>query len=214
MQKDLFQATPSVLQRVQTVQKQTAFLERCRFSVRLDQAVVCAIGLVVLYAIVFSAGVETGKGIARRELTPTLPEGIASVDAKAGELMNMPAAVTGQPAAQSGDELVRGGVALEPGLRITAEGPAPVEAPSEAKPAGNYTIQILTTTDRTEAERRVKSLDAKGLKAFFAENGKFMVVCVDAFESFQKAKLALKGMKSQGAVPADAYIRSLPKSVA
>jgi cell division septation protein DedD len=211
MQRDLFQSVNASAIKTPAAQKQTAFLERYRFSIRLDQAVVCVIGFFVLYAMVFSIGVEKGKAAMLRELKPELPQGIVSVDKKAGELLG----VAAQETEVKPSEISETPADEQPGLRIRTE-----ETQTEAKPEevasekqiGNYTIQIVTYKTKVAADKKVKELEAKGLKAFAVQSGEYLIVCVDAFDSFTKAKMTLQTLKSQGSVPNDAYIRSFPRA--
>ena len=65
MQGDLF-GMPTVAA-TQTGQKND-FLERTRVTLRLDQALAGAIGLLVIYVLIFSFGVEKGKRLGMAEL--------------------------------------------------------------------------------------------------------------------------------------------------
>ncbi len=66
MQSDLFEIPiPSLSSQAAP---KLAFLERFRFSVRLDQALVGTIALIMIYVLVFSFGVEKGKRFALVEL--------------------------------------------------------------------------------------------------------------------------------------------------
>jgi hypothetical protein len=211
MQRDLFQSASGTSSRLPQNQREQAFLERYRLTLRLDQVLVGVIGLLVLYAMVFSVGVENGKRIERRKYLKELPQGIVSVDAPAGRLLGVEP-VQAESAPQSETSPAEGGGTAVPpeGLRIRTDSSDHAEVASE-KPAGNFTIQIITYKTQAAADRHVQALTSKGLKAFAVRNGEYLTVCVDAFESQQKAKSALKQMKSQGVVPADAYVRNFPR---
>ena len=211
MQRDLFQSAPGTASRLPQNQKDQAFLERYRLTLRLDQILVGVIGLLVLYAMVFSVGVESGKRIERRKHSKELPQGIVSVSAAAGQLLGVDPVQTEGGGKTESPAAEGPGTAVPPeGLRIRTDLPDQAETLPD-KPAGNFTIQIITYKTQTAADRHVQALTAKGLKAFAARNGEYLTVCVDAFESQQKAKSALKQMKSQGVVPADAYVRNFPR---
>jgi len=88
-------------------------------------------------------------------------------------------------------------------------------APEASLFAGKkYTIQMVTYTSRKLAEEAVEKLAKKGRRAFIVPSGKFMQVCVEAFESRDQASMILREFKSSRLVPPDAYVRPIPAGMA
>ena len=182
----------------------TDFLDRYRVTLKLDQALVGAIAMLVLYVLVFSFGVEKGKRYAAEELKAERAKREHLVQEFRDKIF-----ISAEPEPASG----------------TATGPesggsvktAPASAPAEifsAKgefPQGKYTIQLVTFTSDRIAQDKIKKLSGKGLQGFVIPSGKFKQVCVAAFESRQKASQVLGQLKSEGLAPKDAFIRDIPQ---
>ena len=171
---------------------QPNWLDRFRFTLRLDHMAVAAISALVLYVLVFSFGVEKGKRIAVKEIRA---ERIKQRHV-AQELLQ-------SQASAAAPSLVTPAVAETPGPTVsTPAEPVRVFTPK-------YTIQLITFTSRTRAEEEVKKLKEKGFQGFIIPGGKFFQVCVDGFEKMNDAKAKLLQLKQDGFAPRDAYIRPL-----
>ncbi len=215
MQKDLF-GTAAVAAMPDTMSAKISFLDRYRMSVRLDQALFLLIGLLVIYVLVFSFGVETGKRYAMSELKaerlkrermvdelrdkvfppqPALTASASSLNSQKGELHSVPASETAAAPVETVSPVVE----------------APQQPIQTATNAQNrkFTIQILTIASKAAAEKEVKRLSEKGMSGFIISRGKLNEVCVNGFDSHKQALQQLKELKTQGMVPADAYVRSI-----
>ena len=228
MQKELFAAAPLAAISDSFSQTRTPFLDKHRLTFRLDQALVLMIGLLVVYVLVFSFGVETGKRYSvaelraerskrermTEELSRKIFEGQKSGFVTGGQAAQTPevetktltpaiAASAAKPLPVSAKTIEGGAVAP---VNVSAE---PQKAQEGAKPAGKYTIQTVTVASKMTAERELKKLAAKGHKGFIIPAGKKLQICVDGFEAHSEASRAMRQLKSQHLIPADAYIRSL-----
>ena len=221
MQSDLFGNHPHSAPANSTNPKKD-FLERYRIQLRLDQAIVTLIALLVVYVLVFSFGVEKGKRFAVTELKAERAKRevlVRELQAKIFEISQSQAlsanssapnpAVSGthppsKSVVNSQTESIR--ESMEDKNADAEE--TPVNG-AVARPGGKFTIQIITFTSQNAAEREIKRLTAKGHQAFVIPSGKYRQVCVDAFDTRQKANHALGELKARGIVPPDAYVRAL-----
>ncbi len=225
MQRDLFGTAAAAVSIPDAMNAKTSFLDRYRMSIRLDQALFLLIGLLVIYVLVFSFGVETGKRYAMDELRSERAKRERLAEELRGKVIaNMeslsvtatttmhaaPGAKAVPPLASSittpatKDAAVAAVKAIAPVL--AAEIPA---SETTVPSAGKFTIQILTMASKTAAEKEVKKLNEKGLKSFIIARGKKSEICVEAFDTRQKATQNLKELKTQGMIPADAYVRTI-----
>ena len=226
-EKDLFE--PSPVASSESLMKRFAFLERTRFTFRLDQVIVLMIGLIVINVMIFTVGVEKGKEFAVEELRAErskheqvvhelskkifTPKETQQVTKKAPVVEPKPVAKPEpkkepvkvekpkQPAAAIQEVIQMDGLTIK------------TEKPSLEKPkgqSGKYTIQSVTYTAQTAAEKYLKKLQAKGHQGFIIPSGKYLQVCVDAYESRQQASDVLRRLKTSGIIPKDAYIRTIP----
>lgn len=206
MQTDLF-GTQSL---TNPTAPKTDFLQRYRFSLRLDQAVVMLIVLLVVYVLVFSFGVEKGKRFAMAELKAERAKRQKMMEEFQAKFF-LEAHPEPLPAVPAG---------LLPVSATTASGqPAENEAASEVRvlsatgadsvPKGKYTIQIITFKSKQAAEKEIKRLAGIGQQGFILPKGKYLHVCIAAFNSAKKASEVLGELKANGLVPKDAYVRPI-----
>lgn len=219
MQKDLFGSAVAASVLPVSSEPKFDFLQKHRFTFRLDQVIVGALGFLVAYVLVFSFGVESGKRYAMAEIKAER----AMRERMARELGEKIFANSNQPAEASKLS------------SITASKPAPVgqkdipaskiPVPSISTPAaelkksdssasefptptmGRYLIQTVTFTSKASAEKHLNSLKAKGYQGMIIARGKFQQVCIGGYETRQKAAQVMAKLKSQGLAPKDAYIR-------
>lgn len=213
MQKDLF-GTAAVAAMPDTMSAKLSFLDRYRMSVRLDQALFLLIGLLVIYVLVFSFGVETGKRYAMSELKAERLKRERMVDELRDKVFPPQTALSSSVSAEKTQTASK--VVAEAGAPVTASAETAqtaVEVPQQpietATHAQNrkFTIQILTIASKAAAEKEVKRLSEKGMSGFIISRGKLNEVCVNGFDSHKQALQHLKELKTQGMVPADAYVR-------
>lgn len=223
MQKDLFGTAPAMAI-ADSLSPKMSFLDRYRMAVRLDQALFLLIGLLVIYVLVFSFGVETGKRYAMSELRAERMKRERMVEELRDKVFAnaQQASNTGTHAAAPLPAIADVQTALKSKLEAAAINPSAgsdeTRTASSAQTAavsdsgvleGKYTIQILTIASKSVAEKEMKRLTEKGMKSFIIPKGKMQQICVNAFESREKASQSLKELKSQGTVPADAYVRPM-----
>lgn len=184
---------------------QPNWLDRLRFTLRLDHLAIIAISGLVLYVLVFSFGVEKGKRIALKEIraAKVKQRQVAQELLKSQSLRESFPPPTQAPSSHAPSE---------DGVRLASPPPAIPVQPSVSV-SGKYTIQLITFTSRARAEEEAKKLKGKGLQGFVIPAGKFFHVCVDNFEKMNEAKEKLFKLKQQGSAPPDAYIRPMSAHV-
>lgn len=217
MQKDLF-GTAAVAAMPDTMSAKISFLDRYRMSVRLDQALFLLIGLLVIYVLVFSFGVETGKRYAMSELKAERLKRERIVDELRDKVFPSQPVLTSTAAVDNSKNALTAAAVSETPSAVTAAAEAAqtaVDAPQQpiqtATHAQNrkFTIQILTIASKEAAQKEVKRLSEKGMSGFIISRGKLNEVCVNGFDSHKQALQHLKELKTQGMVPADAYVRAV-----
>lgn len=208
MQRDLFHITtgPSPFE------TRVPFLERYRLNLRLDHLLILMIGFVMLYAFVYSAGVERGKKHVTREINAAT----AKLQQQLFDKTDGKSVVTVDAAKLPPAEAAPAETAVQ--VEPTRAEPEPLEqkpvetaAVEAAKPEGKYTIQLVTYDSESLAQRQLKALSEKGYRGFVVPKGKYLQVCVNAFDSRKGAASLLQELKLQGMAPKDAYIRNMPK---
>ncbi len=194
------------------------FLEKYRFSLRLDHALVSLIGFVIVYVLVFSFGVEQGKRFAMAELKAERAKHELMVDQlrdkifvqapQAGVVLEARKPEMPVAASLANAILVPadGGKVIPAAASVAA---APVQP---ARPAGKFTIQMVTFTSKQAAEKAIQDLAGKGLQAFSIPSGRFQQICLNGFESKAEAGQALKQFRAEGVVPKDAFVRPVPQA--
>lgn len=220
MQKDLFGTAAAAAATTDGMTAKISFLDRYRMSIRLDQALFLLIGLLVIYVLVFSFGVETGKRYAMEELkAERLKRERVTEELRDKIFANnqIQTAAAAAPAKAAGPQITAPD-AKEAKTAVAAEIAAGVQQPKNETAAevvsastvnGKFTIQIATTANKAAAEWQLKRLAQKGIKGFIIPRGKKSEICVDNFESREKASQILKQMKTRGLIPTDAYVRAI-----
>ncbi len=211
MQKDLF-GTASVAAMPDTLSAKISFLDRYRMSIRLDQAVFLLIGLLVIYVLVFSFGVETGKRYAVAELKAERLKHERMVDELRDKVFASPSAITNsvalvdshQPLLAPSNKVKAGAVTEDTASAVESSPKTAVETDLQN---GKFTIQTMTIASKAVAEKEIQRLAQKGMKGFIIPRGKMNMICINAFESREKASRSLKELKTQRLVPSDAYVR-------
>lgn len=226
MQRDLFHIpTPS-----DTIASLHAsrggMLEKFRISLRLDHIIVLFLGMIFLYALIYSFGVEKGKKTASQNIevlqekikqaiiTETVQKETAMIDAT--KLPVPAAAIAAAPAVKNTLEAPRAEVreaaasAVPAAPLKTVEVQPPVKAAETKAVKGKYTVQIVTFNSKDQADAQIKKLASQGYNAFVVPSGKLFQICVNGFEKRQDAAASLKELKAKGIAPADAYVRNMP----
>lgn len=177
-----------------------------RFIVQMrhDQLVLGAMGLLIGLTVIFGAGVERGKQLARAERSAT-PSAIASGDAQHSKSKPPSAQI---PASVSESKPV-GAPAAVPDRVVPAKTPQSVAkaaaktqaSPKKATPSkdasGRYAVQVVTYSQAQRARREIEHLKQKGNPAFFVLRGSHAVVYVGPFTSKGNATKRLSQLKSR-----------------
>lgn len=203
MQKDLFGASTAPTLPKSYDQK-SDFLQRFRLQLRLDQTIIGVLLLLVVYVLIFSFGVESGKRYAMAEIKA----GRAMRERMARELGEKIFAASHPP------EMAAPSSGATPSSALgSVKTPTPLVIPAEtsisAPTPGKYMIQTVTYISKRAAEQQLKRLAGKGYGGTILPKGRFQQVCVGGFETRAEAKEILGQLKSQGLAPQDAYIRTL-----
>jgi|GEM_PF-1404537 len=228
MQRDLFQIPAPSDTLASLHAAKGGVLERFRISLRLDHILVLFLGLIFLYAFIYSMGVERGKKIASQSIemwqqkikdalvTETVQKKTSMIDAS--KVPALPAPIsTNKSSALAPQEATRSELSVSvsaPAVIATAVQPKPASASEVvvAKPAdGKFTIQLVTLNSRELANDQINKLAKSGYKAFMIPSGKMIQICVNSFEKRAAALTFLKDLKQKGLAPSDAYIRNIPR---
>ena len=195
---------------------QTSFLERFRVSLRMDHLIVLLIIQVVIFVIVFSAGVEKGKrslavssipqSVQAAADVPVLPQPIAVTESKPAieAVMPLPVAAEVQPAIKVKQPIP------DSDISITEISDQKLKAITPERLDGKYTIQLVTYKSDSQAQKQIEFLEVKGYRGFVVPSGDYYQVCINAFESKQSALSQLQNLQLQKLAPNDAYVRSMP----
>jgi len=190
-----------------TPSQKMPMLEGKRLLLRLDQALLLGIILLVFYVVIFSWGVERGKTVG---ISETL------VEAAAPEVAPKPLLVPQKKVVPSKDKSHEVTISVE---TITQEDkaekgrekPVMILSPKAPQyPLGKYTIQHVTYLTDTAAQREIQKLKQMGHEAFVIPSGRYLQVCINAFRSRKQAMNTLKTFKTNGITPGDAFVRIIP----
>ena len=169
--------------------------DKKKFTITYDRLNVIAILFIIILALVFATGVETGKGSKWYRLqagdggAPLLNPKDAPVPAKD---QNTP----GETAPDTTN------IAAQLASREKEPPPQPIEVskkiPTKASSgkAGNYTIQLVTHVNENVAKKEMLSLKNKGYKPFVIPSGKYIQVCVGSYPEKEDAIQSLKKFKN------------------
>lgn len=218
-QADLFDSLSFRYQQPKTPKND--FLSRYSIVLRFDQILILSIVFLVAFALVFSFGVERGKKGSVAEvvaLQAKYQKAMEELGSKAFEPLGAPKEEKPQSVISESLEMVSQAPSTEViSIRTSEpeESVTPKEAAQEvAEPKGvikgKYTIQMVTYKTEKAAHRLIDKLTEIGHKTFLIPSGKYIQVCLEAFESKQSASKAMKRFKVEGLIPADAYVRTFP----
>ncbi len=202
MQGDLF-GIPTLTASAGSIHQKSAFLERHRVTLRFDQALMALIALLVACVLIFSFGVEKGKRLGMAELK--------SERAKRERIVRELSEKVFAKNSQGLLPLSNAQPAVAEPAKPQALTPVQVQD-LLTPPVGKYTIQLITYNNKSAAEKEIKRLADKGLRSFVIPSGRFQQVCVDAFESRQKANEVLIDLRLRQIAAKDAYIRPIPQA--
>lgn len=141
------------------------------FSVSRESLVIALIGLVLAMCVIFSVGVERGRGLGGAVVE--VPEPVQPAVA-----VTVPAVVTAEV----------------PKEVAAAKASAPKQTSAENKP---YTIQVASYKTRDLAEKETSKLKASGYQADIIKKGDYYVLCVGSFASKDAAKATFTAMNKK-----------------
>jgi cell division septation protein DedD len=201
-------------------------------TLNVDKVLLFILTCAIIFAVVFSYGIETGKKLQNDngddllmeiEATPqerAVPDhanvlGLFGKETAAPSLESEPLPASGIPAAaepSTTETLVLPFVAPQAAetpeeVMKPAEVIAPVEEKKEELPLF-WTVQIITYINKTYATEELKKLEEKELEGFILPSGKYFQICVGKFATKAEAAKFLEKFKKQKDY-ADAYIRQV-----
>jgi cell division septation protein DedD len=206
-------------------------------TLNVDKVLLFILTCAIIFAVVFSYGIETGKKLQNdngddllMEIEATPQEGDVSdhanvlgffgTEAVAPSLASEPLPASGIPA--SGTSTAAGPSTTET-LVLPFVAPQAVETSAEVlKPPEVivpieekkeelplfWTVQIITYINKTYATEELKKLKEKELEGFILPSGKYFQICVGKFATKDEAAKFLEKFKKQKDY-ADAYIRQV-----
>lgn len=207
MQGDLF-GMPTMASQANPAGAKNDFLERYRVTLRLDQALVGAIGLLVVYVLIFSFGVEKGKRLGMAELQAERTKHERVMRELGGKLFSA-ATIAEKTFPVKAEVKIETPVPLP--ASVAAESDV-FESSAPSRPVGKYTIQLITFKSQSAVDREIKKLSEKGYQGFVIPSGSFLQVCVNGFQTRQEANRILSELKSRQLAAKDAYVRPLPQA--
>ncbi|MDP3919566.1 MAG: SPOR domain-containing protein [Candidatus Omnitrophota bacterium] len=198
MQADLFDSSSSRSSLAND--SQGAFFDRYRLSIRLDKALLLFIAMLMVNVFVYCRGVDSGKQAAQAPLQEVTEVPVESEPIKPIEMIPpLPTEIGGlqiteiQPSREK----------LPPDVSTADE--------TQAKPHGKYTIQIVTYKSQQSVDQQVQKLASKGYQGFVIPSGKYLQVCVNAFNERREAMSALRDLQLHGLAPPDAFVRPMSR---
>ena len=200
--------------------KPRSFLACHQLALTLDKLLIVAIGMVVVFALTFSFGVERGKRAMEKRLAslfPTRSEILPREPVKEeptsnsdhGTVLLVKDETSELQTTETAAEVLK---AAEGSSLINSDAAPTKESSSstELVKQGKYTIQLVTYKDAKMAEREATRLKSNGHDSFVIPSGSYFQVCANFAETHSKAKLLLKQLRETGRYP-DAFIRPVAR---
>ena len=217
VQGELFREDSSLYVNNFEVGSKRSFLSRHQLILTLDKALLIFLGLMVVFVLTYSFGVERGKRAMEKYVTslfPTHSESFQPTDQEAeslgvsGNLQETVLTVKQEGTASTTTANLPSkpgpqGAALVPTLSGT---PDLWSVVTDTAKEGKYTVQLVTYKDEKLAVREVGRLKSKGHQGFVIPSGSFYQVCADYFETLSKARSLLRKFQESGRYP-DAFVR-------
>ncbi|MEE8359658.1 MAG: SPOR domain-containing protein [Candidatus Omnitrophota bacterium] len=190
MQKELFNEFEAPKKRVKKKDSGSILPKNyILFNVSYEQVVFISIGVIMLMVLVFSLGVERGKGLN--------PE-----QAKAS--VNLPKTTSGIIEGIDKDKKIKEGEAAPPVTLVKKERPIaqrtepkiPVLADVK-KPIRSdlFTVQVIAYKSKRSAQKELVKLGKKGYSPFIILGGGYYQICVGEYKSRKEANKALSDLK-------------------
>ena len=209
---------------------QKSFLSRYQLALSLDKIILVLIGMVLIFALTYSFGVERGKRVMEQQLQSHIPahsETLPVVNPEGTSPQRLQSetvlVVKDNTTLQTPRETVaveKTSVEVKPKAAEVAP-QKPVSAPSQVKTSnsppsadvkkqGVYTVQLVTYDSEDLAVKEIGRLKSKGHESFIIPSGRYFQVCANYFENHAKARSFLKQFRENGRYP-DAFIRPVAR---
>jgi hypothetical protein len=206
MQADLFNLSMSNSIERQAFQR--SFFER-KYTFRFDQLLAVALVFLAFFVLTFAWGVERGKAVSSRDFAlKSKSIAVESPSVAVPPAPDLRAVVSTVPQAAAIE------VSMEPiqSTNVVSQGAVTSEpaASAEASSTAKYTIAHMTYVKKEQAAKEIERIKAKGYDSFVVSSGKYYQLCVSGFESRKAANDAMRTLRTEGIVSADAYIRNMP----
>jgi len=192
-------------------QKSKSFLSQHGVTLTLDKLLLLTIGLMVVFALTYSFGVERGKRLMERKLESMMPIFSETVLERSLPTASYPdqkdevVLVVNQDKQEIAEAKATREVKKDSGKSIISEKQV---LPVANQDKGKYTIQLVTYTNERQAGNEISRLESSGHNGFVIPSGRFYQVCSEYFKNRHQATNLLKNFRSSGRYP-DAYIRPI-----
>lgn len=151
---------------------------RLNLSVSYEVLIIALIGAVLVVSVIFSLGVERGRGLTGSEVAMTEPVQPAV----------MPIAV--EPVVPPVAENLK---PIQPATSVNA----PVKATAPAASAKPYTIQVASYKGRDLADKELARLKGMGYSGEVVKKGDYFILCVGSFADKDSAKQTFAAMQKR-----------------
>jgi hypothetical protein len=216
-QGELFHSSDNANVQGESAQHQKGFGGSLRV-VSLDKILLICVGLLALFVLVYSFGVERGRRTMEKEFEVMLA---GQVETIAPIVPNSPVDLSTQVMMLVGDKAVEPAPAT---LSVNSESQSDTSHPdagsvlvslnddravlprADTARARDFTIQLVTYTSENQAIREIENLKKRGFSAFVIPSGKYLQVCTNYFANQSEARKGLQSLAAWGRYP-DAYIR-------
>lgn len=189
--------------------------DKKKFTITYDRLNVMAILFIIILAMVFAAGVETGKGgkgyrgQAGDGSAPLLTPKEVIMPAKdqtvPGETTIDTTNIVTQLASREKEPPVKEVKKEEPKKeKVVVAVSKEIPAKASSGKSGNFTIQLVTHINENVAKKEMLALKNKGYKPFVIPSGKYIQVCVGNYPEKEDAIQSLKKFKN---IYGDCFVR-------
>lgn len=194
---------------------QNSFLRRYQLSLTLDKLILALMGILVIFVLTYSFGVERGKRAMEKRIEPLLLKGSDTI---LGDQTSAQAPANGQTetvlivnegkAAPTSSSLMAEPRTASVEVQVsTPKIQSTLPVPDLSRKA-KYTIQLVTYKDEQQAAKEIERLQAKGFEGFVIPSGPYFQVCAHYAETKSKAQSFLNEFLREGRYP-DAYVRPI-----
>ncbi len=199
-----------------------SFLSRHQFALTLDKLLLSLLGMMVIFVLTYSFGVEHGKRTMENHLQSLIPVHSETFPVTAQESNSLkkeeeqavlvvndhaPEEVSTGPTS-----IVDRKSDTETSTTTSDKKKSDLTKPSNVLPTvdltkqGTYTVQLVTYDNETLAAKEIDRLKTKGQEGFVIASGRYFQVCANYFENHTKARNFLKQFRDNSRYP-DAFIR-------